>query len=1004
MSLPSSYVHWSQPHSQSAHSSVEVDDDTSEYSDSNSSMCSELMSPDDDVVNDEFHEEEFSGILALAELARVSFACSSQTADLEDYIAYLRDALTVAPRRGHARADVLHTLAHNLYLSVSQPRSPTEDSLKRLNESIHYHRLALHYLPDDDEARGLYATRLAVTLREGFARSGNVEDLHECIVLHSGVLSLRPLGHPDRLQSLLNLANGYFTRFECLCDDDDLEQAISFDNEALDLLPPNDSERLPCLLSLAADLGARFGKNESQVDLQRSMALYQEAMLLAKTGQDSLRIVLQLGTLLLTHYRLSRAVDVLDQAIAVCSRQLTAEKNLSETDKLPAVRLLADLCLTQYLEGSREAQYLESAVQYCTQFLQYLPELSSSSNRLDALLNLSYALAARFSRSKGLEDINQAILLCTQAAEMSSPEHPHYSRSLRALARSLAIRYEYASDEQDLQQALTRYEEAVENPYGLVRERISHGEEWVALIFRYRGHSGPLLEAYTSLISLLLHLLYFEDVHQLHPEDTATVTRIMADALHCALVLGDTAKAIELIEQRQEVIWCPRRLDDAIPFPLHQRLHNIARSLLHGPRNDQSLSFSVLRGTGYRSGDIDETACRHRNLVDEFQGLVQHLRQYPGLADFLRPIQLTDFTAQLDHEPVVLLIAQPHCAAIICRSSGASTISLPLHTDELTNLASGFQGMQQGIDGATYGELAGRIWEAVVCPILTSLEYTTIPIHRPKPRVWWCPTGPFTFIPLHAVGDYQAGKQPICTLDYVVSSYTPSIAALRSAERHELNRYTRELLLPTALTTDFQPLLSSADSFRKDDTHVVQIPSPTSSDGLSFSFGFNNYTCHSEGRRAPFIRLTGPLDNTKVTSPDADDSQLLTHSAASHTPPNLTELASSHVAFAFHDSQSLPASTNNLISRLPFEGTHAGFALLSSGFHSIISTVPGWQSLLDASDTAAVIEQVCKDIESADSSDLDPSVVPYALDNAIRSLRNNGVPLLRLIPFIHIGL
>ena len=49
-----------------------------------------------------------------------------------------------------------------------------------------------------------------------------------------------------------------------------------------------------------------------------------------------------------------------------------------------------------------------------------------------------------------------------------------------------------------------------------------------------------------------------------------------------------------------------------------------------------------------------------------------------------------------------------------------------------------------------------------------------------------------------------------------------------------------------------------------------------------------------------------------------------------------------------------------------------------------------------------VIKQVCRDIESMDTSD--SSAVPYALDNAIRSLRNSGIPLSRLIPFIHIGL
>lgn len=55
-------------------------------------------------------------------------------------------------------------------------------------------------------------------------------------------------------------------------------------------------------------------------------------------------------------------------------------------------------------------------------------------------------------------------------------------------------------------------------------------------------------------------------------------------------------------------------------------------------------------------------------------------------------------------------------------------------------------------------------------------------------------------------------------------------------------------------------------------------------------------------------------------------------------------------------------------------------------------------------DVASVIGQVCRDVESTVSSDLDPNVVPYALDKAIRNLHDSGVSFARLVPFIHIGL
>jgi CHAT domain-containing protein len=47
---------------------------------------------------------------------------------------------------------------------------------------------------------------------------------------------------------------------------------------------------------------------------------------------------------------------------------------------------------------------------------------------------------------------------------------------------------------------------------------------------------------------------------------------------------------------------------------------------------------------------------------------------------------------------------------------------------------------------------------------------------RDRPRMWWCPTGSFTHLPLHAAGT----NSKRCS-DYVVSSYTPTLGALIGA-------------------------------------------------------------------------------------------------------------------------------------------------------------------------------------------------------------------------------
>jgi hypothetical protein len=56
--------------------------------------------------------------------------------------------------------------------------------------------------------------------------------------------------------------------------------------------------------------------------------------------------------------------------------------------------------------------------------------------------------------------------------------------------------------------------------------------------------------------------------------------------------------------------------------------------------------------------------------------------------------------------------------------------------------------------------------------LTTFLQKSDVP-----PRLWWCPTGPFAFLPIHAAGIYDE-EITECVSDYVVSSYTPTITAL----------------------------------------------------------------------------------------------------------------------------------------------------------------------------------------------------------------------------------
>ena len=76
------------------------------------------------------------------------------------------------------------------------------------------------------------------------------------------------------------------------------------------------------------------------------------------------------------------------------------------------------------------------------------------------------------------------------------------------------------------------------------------------------------------------------------------------------------------------------------------------------------------------------------------------------------------------------------------------------------------------------------LWDVIAEPVLTALGHTSTPgTGSPWPRVWWCPTGPLTVMPIHAAGHHPrlrtaAADSIDCVLDRVISSYTPTLTAL----------------------------------------------------------------------------------------------------------------------------------------------------------------------------------------------------------------------------------
>jgi CHAT domain-containing protein len=99
-------------------------------------------------------------------------------------------------------------------------------------------------------------------------------------------------------------------------------------------------------------------------------------------------------------------------------------------------------------------------------------------------------------------------------------------------------------------------------------------------------------------------------------------------------------------------------------------------------------------------------------------------------------------------------------------------------------------------------EVLGWLWQSVTEPVLEELGITGPPTTgQPWPRVWWCPTGLLTLLPLHAAGHHNERdrNEGHSILDRAVSSYAPSLRALADARRPVPAPRTQESMLIVAV-------------------------------------------------------------------------------------------------------------------------------------------------------------------------------------------------------------
>jgi hypothetical protein len=185
-----------------------------------------------------------------------------------------------------------------------------------------------------------------------------------------------------------------------------------------------------------------------------------------------------------------------------------------------------------------------------------------------------------------------------------------------------------------------------------------------------------------------------------------------------------------------------------------------------------------------------------RLLARQLDETLAEIRGLDGFATFALPPGTAELYAQAAEGPVVTFnISQYRSDALLLARDAVTSIALPgltreavterviafhraagITTDGSLNLAARLDAQK------AIGDILEWLWDNAAEPVLHALGYDDSAGGDVAPRVWWAPGGLLSLLPMHAAGRHgsDAGDS---VLDRVVSSYTPTIRALRYARQ-----------------------------------------------------------------------------------------------------------------------------------------------------------------------------------------------------------------------------
>ena len=865
--------------------------------------------------------------------------------------------------------------------------SDIEDSISSLLRAVE--------LTDDEHPnKAMYLANLGLSQMRRFERLGEVHDIQASIRSLLDAVQLTQEGHPDKALYLSNLSVSQRSRFECLGAVSDIDDSISCLLRAVQLTDDDHLNKASYLANLGASRLRRFERLGEVHDIQASIHGLLHALQLTEDGHPNKPMYLSnIGNVQRRRFDCLGEMSDIEDSISSSLRAV----QLTDDEHPNKATYLVNLGASQLRRFERlgEVHDIQASIHSLLHAVQLTED--GHPNKPMYLSDLGISQNTCFKCLGETPDMEDSISSLLRAVELTDDEHPNKATYLANLGGSLLCRFEQLGRPEDLISSVSSYREAAQSRTAYPRQALSAAREWADISHQHNDFSSAL-EGYQAALQILPQVAW------LGLEATSRQDELLREqcqgldclAATCAIQSGHLQEGVELLDLGRSVFWRQAaslrgdlELLREVKSALAGELEGIGR-LLDAGNFSGSLLNAGEQNFGADLPSQEDTGAQRRRLVSSWEKLIDQVRQLPGFENFLKPLPFHQLRQVVTEGQVVIINASLYGVdALIFGATGPIThVPLPdIDLESLTKLSGDIV-----LKRPTYASVPQRqnyanrylkpalrtIWEQVLIPIFDTLQISPgSNAISPQHRIWWYPTGPLAFVPIHAAGPGRGG---IDVSRIVISSYVPTLESLFRAKQKSLlgSVGAPKFLTISQPNTPGQSSLPRATAEAETVVGVVSMAGWLKEDivplnGLDAtvdcvsvaldSCSYAHFACHgiqhpTFGIRSAFALQDGNLELGQIVSKRLTNAQF-------------AFLSICHAATGLKD--------------LPGEAMHLAGGLQFAGFSSVIATM--WSiSDEDAPKVAAyTYEYLFRDgLENLDHSD-----AAVALNRAVLRLRED---------------